>query len=65
MENIYKYSNERLTEEVEKPNTKEESKKKLNSSKFIKQLPINYKSPNTLKITGWNWRSLTMSKSYT
>ena len=51
---IYKYSNERLTEEVEKPNSKEESKKKLNSSKFIKQLPINYKSPNTLKIIGWN-----------
>ena len=50
--NIYKYSNEWLTEEAEKPNTKEESTKKLNSSKFIKQLPINYKSPNTLMMIG-------------
>ena len=47
---------------MERPNTKEESTKKLNSSKFIKKLPINYKSPNTLKIIGWNWRSLTMPK---
>ena len=47
---------------MEISNTKEESAKKLNFSKFIKQLPINYKSPNTLKIIGWNWRSLTMSK---
>ena len=47
---------------MEKPNTKEESTKKINSSKFIKQLPINYRFPNTLKIIGWSWRSLTMSK---